>query len=168
MNANDLSLRLGRLADSEPIAAMSRDLVETGLGWSWTPARVAKSIRCRDTVTLIGNHQKKIVAFAIMYFGQDQAHLNLLAVRPDYQRVGIGRLMVDWLEKSARVAGIQSVTLEVRANNHSARRFYRKLGFWEQTYLPGYYQGSESAIRMIHELCNFISPSTRDGDAPRS
>ncbi|MDQ3565414.1 MAG: hypothetical protein M3436_15230 [Pseudomonadota bacterium] len=31
---------------------MSRDLVEVGLGWSWTPDRVSRSIQCPDTVVL--------------------------------------------------------------------------------------------------------------------
>ncbi len=34
------TLSLARAADAREIAEMSRDLIEQGLTWSWTPARV--------------------------------------------------------------------------------------------------------------------------------
>src|SRR6266568_2195447 len=42
MNAKNITLRPGRPADAARIAAMSRDLIESGLGWSWGPERVAR------------------------------------------------------------------------------------------------------------------------------
>src|SRR5258707_11988311 len=66
---------------------MSRDLIETGLGWSWGPDRVARSIANKDTFTLLACDHDRVVAFAIMYFGDEHAHLNLLAVRPSHQRL---------------------------------------------------------------------------------
>jgi ribosomal-protein-alanine N-acetyltransferase len=87
-----------------------------------------------------------------MYFGDDHAHLNLLAVRPAWQRRGVGRRMLDWLEESARVAGISAIHLEVRASNATGRRFYRALGFQEVALLPRYYSGREAAIWMAHDL----------------
>jgi len=53
MNAKNITLRPGRPADAAKIAAMSRDLIETGLGWSWGPDRVARSIANKDTLTLL-------------------------------------------------------------------------------------------------------------------
>ena len=60
--------------------------------------------------------------------------------------------MVDWLMESARVAGMATVSLELRAGNDSARRFYRALGFDDSAFIPGYYRGREMAVRMIREL----------------
>src|SRR6185295_5171045 len=53
MNAKNITLRPGRPTDAAKIAAMSRDLIETGLGWSWGPERVARSIANKDTFTLL-------------------------------------------------------------------------------------------------------------------
>ena len=39
-----LTLKLAAPADAAPIAAMSRELIETGLPWSWTPERVARNL----------------------------------------------------------------------------------------------------------------------------
>src|SRR6059058_5159049 len=65
MNAKNITLRPGRPADAARIAAMSRDLIETGLGWSWGPDRVARSIANKDTSTLLACDRDRVVAFAI-------------------------------------------------------------------------------------------------------
>ncbi len=148
----NITLRLARLNEAPVIAAMSRDLIETGLGWSWDSERVGRAIRSRDTAVLVACERTRVAAFAIMYFGDEHAHLNLLAVRPAYQRRGIGRRMVDWLIESALVAGIAVVTLELRAANASARLFYQSLGFADAAQIPGYYRGGETALRMTRAL----------------
>ena len=87
-----------------------------------------------------------------MQFFAEHAHLNLLAVDPAYRRFGIGRQLIEWLEETARVGGIFSVNLEVRANNGGALAFYRTLGYRETKYIPGYYSGREAAVGMTHDL----------------
>lgn len=149
---NNLKIRLARPADMFPISRMSRDLIEMGLGWSWTPARVSREILSAETVVLAACHGDQVVGFAIMHFGDDTAHLNLLAVELQFQRSGIGRRLVEWLEESALTAGITSVGLELRASNQGARRFYHSLGYCETGTIPGYYRGLEAAIRMTHAL----------------
>lgn len=152
MNARNITLRPGRPADAARIAAMSRDLIETGLGWSWGPDRVGRAIANKETFTLLACDRERLVAFAIMYFGEEHAHLNLLAVRPSHQRLGIGRRMVEWLIESALIAGIATIHLELRAANAAARSFYRSVGFVESAYIPGYYRGREMALRMTRVL----------------
>ena len=152
MMSRTVNLRLARPADLYPISRMSRELIETGLGWSWTPARVGREILSTESVVLAGCHEDRVVAFAIMHFGDETAHLNLLAVEPEYQRTGVGRRLVVWLEESALTAGITRVNLELRAGNHAARQFYHSLGYHETGIVPGYYRGLESAIRMAHAL----------------
>src|SRR5437879_10311020 len=94
MNAKNITLRPGRPTDAAKIAAMSRDLIETGLGWSWGPDRVARSIANKDTFTLLACDRDRVVAFAIMYFGEEHAQLNLREVRACHHRLGIRRGVV--------------------------------------------------------------------------
>jgi ribosomal-protein-alanine N-acetyltransferase len=157
--SQEIELRLATISDAFQIATISRDLIETGLGWSWTPSRVIRSIRRPDTTVLVADAGEQVVGFAIMYFGEEEAHLNLLAVRPDYQGAGVGRRLIEWLETSALVAGISVVYLEVRANNRGAQTFYEKLGYRKIAHVPGYYSGRESALYMARDL--LCSTSTR-------
>ncbi|NNF67797.1 MAG: ribosomal protein S18-alanine N-acetyltransferase [Gammaproteobacteria bacterium] len=152
MNPKTLALRLAVQADAEMIAGMSREFVEYGLTWTWRANKVARYIEQRDSVVLVAMDGRHLVAFAIMHYGDDAAHLNLLAVHPEYRLAGIGRQMMRWLEKSARGAGIFAVSLEVRKSNRGAQRFYQALGYHETTHLHGYYQGTEDAVRMHSDL----------------
>jgi ribosomal-protein-alanine N-acetyltransferase len=87
-----------------------------------------------------------------MRYGGDDAHLDLLAVAPPYRRAGVGRELLEWLEKCAVIAGIFSITLEVRAANEGAQLFYKRMGYRTLAHLPGYYQGIEAALRMSRDL----------------
>ena len=114
--------------------------------------RVAASIGAPDVNVLVASVHSKIAGFAIMRYGDDDAHLDLLAVAPPYRRAGIGRQLLEWLEKCAVVAGIFSVALEVRAGNERAQVFYKRMGYRTLVHLPGYYQGIEAALRMGRDL----------------
>jgi len=147
-----LAIQLARVPDACELAMMSRDLIEHGLGWSWTAPRIVRNIQSPDTLVITARVRAELAGFAIMYFAADHAHLNLLAVRPQSQRKGIGRRLIEWLEKSASTAGITDVYLEVRTQNMAARNFYRALGYVEFEEIRGYYNRVETAVRMVHDL----------------
>jgi len=148
MTRVELSIRPARLAEAGVVAAMSRDLIEYGLRWTWTPERVAACVRDRNTHVIVACVGGRIDGFAIMRYGDDEARLDLLGVADHRRRRGVGRALVAWLETCALVAGITTIRLEVRAVNAGARAFYRSLGYRDVQYLDGYYQGREAAIRM--------------------
>src|ERR671919_1603649 len=152
MISSELSLRLARPADATAIANLSRNLIEYGLRWRWTPMRIAESIHAPDVNVLVACVHGNIAGFAIMRYGDDNAHLDLLAVAPPYRRLGVGRQLLEWLEKCAVEAGIFSITLEVRAGNEGAQLFYKRMGYRTLVHLPGYYQGIEAALRMGRDL----------------
>lgn len=151
-------LRPAEGGDIHEIAVMSRCLIEVGLrGWTWHPTRVARALRARETCVLVaemrmGETIRKPGGFAIAEFGDTKMHLSLLAVKPVHQRCGIGLAMIDWLIESALTAGINHISVEMRANNFAARSFYESLGFRHSQYIAGYYQNIEAAIRMRRDL----------------
>jgi len=152
MASSEVTLRLARPAEATIIANLSRDLIEYGLRWRWTPLRVAASIRAADVNVVVACIGEQIAGFAIMRYRDDDAHLDLLAVAPPNRRLGIGRQLIQWLEKCAVVAGIFSVALEVRAANEGAQLFYQRLGYRPLAHLPDYYQNVEAALRMSRDL----------------
>ena len=150
--SRNLTLKLAAPADTTPIAAMSRELIEAGLPWTWTPERVARNLRQPETLVLTARDSERLAGFSIVQFGEERAHLSLLAVCPDYQRQGVGRRLLEWLIESALTAGIASVHLELRETNLGARRFYLKQDFAETVRIPGYYRGVETAVRMLRDI----------------
>lgn len=180
------TLALAHAGDAREIAEMSRDLIELGLPWSWTQARVQHFICGTESSVVVARRARvgdtwgdgsgcdarqsdfrqaavprvavprvaapRIAGFAIMHFGDDVAHLNLLAVAPRYRRQGLGRQLMDWLTLTAIEAGVFSINLELRTQNDQARAFYENLGFVPRGVVQGYYQGREAALRMSRRL----------------
>jgi hypothetical protein len=75
---------------------MSRELIETGLGWRPTPLCMAALITDAETVALVVCDASRIHGFAAMQFGDDHAHLVLMCVQPDHRRCGTGRCLHEW------------------------------------------------------------------------
>ena len=138
--------------DARAIAEMSRDYVEYGLGWSWTPSRVLKAIHEGATNVAIVREREAVRAFGIMRYGEQKAHLTLLAVQPEDRKRGLGAVVLSWLEKSALVAGIECVQLEARADNPVAVAFYADRGYAQTGTVSGYYRGEIDAVRLEKRL----------------
>ncbi len=148
----DYFLRPVALAHARRLAAMSQELVESGLRPSWTAARIGWHIQHPESVVLGALRSEEIVGFAVMRYADDVAHLNLLAVDPHHRRRGVARALLEWLEETAFVAGTFVIGLEVRATNREALAFYSAGGYRELERVTGYYQGVETAIRMERDL----------------
>lgn len=133
------------------IARMSRDTIETGLGWSWRPQRVLGCIRDPNTLAIVIGRER-VQGFCITQFADEIGHLSLLAVDAKSRRRGLGRQLVIWMLASARVAGLATIHVEMRTTNLPARAFYRTLGFEDAGVVAGYYRGVESALRMVLSL----------------
>lgn len=146
------AIRLAKAREAGSIARMSRDLIEQGLGWSWTPLRVLASVRDTACNVAVIDGPDHLTAFGIMHYGDDTAHLSLLAVHPDHRHRKLGSSLVAWLEKPAEVAGIARVRLEARADNPGAIDFYHAIGYHDAGRVAGYYGGSVDAIRLEKHL----------------
>jgi ribosomal-protein-alanine acetyltransferase len=156
----NIRLGLAHPDEAPAIANMSRYLIEQGLPWSWNEQRIGYCMKNRDCIVLAARDRRRLVGFAIMEFFDEHAHLSLLAVQPGYQRLGVGRQLIEWLESSARVAGTFTVQLELRVSNDGGRRFYERLGYNEVARKPAYYAGREDALRMVRQLAVATSQST--------
>jgi ribosomal-protein-alanine N-acetyltransferase len=148
----DIDIGYAGLADAATIARLSRDSIEHGLDWTYRAPRIVRYVRDPEAVVLAARASGDLAGFAIMQFGDERAHLVLMAVDPAYRRRGIGRRLLGWLVDSAKVAGVLSIHLELRAQNRVAYTLYRASGFAESLRIPGYYGGRETAVRMLRLL----------------
>jgi ribosomal-protein-alanine N-acetyltransferase len=139
---------LAVISDVFPIAQLSRDAVERGLSWSWTPPRVMRCLRDAESNVVVARQAGRLCGFAIMKYADDDAHLLLLAVHPAQRRQGIGSALLAWLETTVQVAGLGAVMLEARADNRTARDFYASKGYTIVGRHEGYYEGVVDAVRL--------------------
>ena len=146
------SVRLALPRDARPIAEMSREYIEQGLGWSWTAERVLRAIHDRSTNVAVVHEEDRIMGFGIMQYGDQRAHLSLLAVQVIHRERGLATLLLSWLEQSALVAGIERIQLEARSDNAAALAFYARQGYRQTGTVPGYYRGILDAVRLEKQL----------------
>lgn len=152
MTSRAVALRLAQATDARAMALLSRELIEQGLPWRYTPGRIGTLINEPDTTALVAADGPLMQGFAVMHFGDERAHLMLLCVQQAAQRRGIGQRLLDWLVLSARVAGLAAIDLELRADNDTALAFYQRQAFTQTQWLASYYRGDIAARRMSRRL----------------
>lgn len=160
-----VQLTLARRRDARRIAEMARDQIESGLGWSWGPARVRRQIDRGDALVVVARSGEALAGFGIMRYLEAEAHLLLLAVAPGQRRMGVGQRLLEWLERCALEAGIARVSLEVRERNAGAQAFYRNQGYQRLKLLEGYYRRPyrvENAVRMGKVLARPLDAGAAD------
>ncbi len=75
---------------------------------------------------IIGQTEAKLLELS------DVGYLNLLVLKPEFQRQGYGRLMVDYLSELFRHLGKTRLQLSVSPSNHPAMAFYRNNGWQDK------------------------------------
>lgn len=85
--------------------------------------------------------------------GRSRAYIYGFRIKPAYQNLGIGSLMMAKAEADLRERGFDAVTLNVGKDNPGARRLYERLGYQVLAEEPGCwsYTDHEGRIRDVHE-----------------
>jgi hypothetical protein len=79
-------IRIASHIDAVCIAEMSKNFVESGLGWSWTPSRVIKEIKSKNSNVIVSLDEKKVTGFAVMEYFYNEARLNFFGVHIKFRR----------------------------------------------------------------------------------
>jgi [ribosomal protein S18]-alanine N-acetyltransferase len=129
-----LILRPVIAADLIRIAALEAEAYP----FPWTLKNFADSIESGyDFWALEGSSE--ILAYALVMWLPDEAHLLNITVRPQRQAKGLGRQFLSWLLKDAQLRGALSMLLEVRPTNPRAMALYGSMGFSQIARRKGYY-----------------------------
>ncbi|MFC1901267.1 ribosomal protein S18-alanine N-acetyltransferase [Chloroflexota bacterium] len=112
-----------------------------------------------DRQSLTDRHY--IIGFVGFWVMADEAHITSIAVRENYQRQGIGELMMVSVIDMAASLKARVVTLEVRISNDGAQRLYTRYGFSKVGLRKGYYNDNrEDAVVMSTTSIKSISYRT--------
>jgi [ribosomal protein S18]-alanine N-acetyltransferase len=77
-----------------------------------------------------------------------EARILMLAINEQQRGRGLGALLCRQFFQECGNKGVKLVSLEVRASNLSAQRFYEKLGFVQAGIIEEYYSDKESGIAL--------------------
>ncbi|KAA6456929.1 ribosomal-protein-alanine N-acetyltransferase [Acidobacteria bacterium AB60] len=144
-----LQVRSMALEDVEAVIALAAGL-PTAPHWpraAWEA--LFDPVTSSRRIALVAELQKQVIGFAIAALISPEAELESIAVMQSHQGGGVGRTLLAELQRQLQSRGISEITLEVRASNIAALRFYQAHGFTEIGRRPGYYPDSgEAAVLM--------------------
>lgn len=138
MSAAAPALREAHWSDVPGLAALERELFPHD-AWpepTWW-AELAGRPR-RDYVVVAD--AEGVVGYAGLDHGGDFADVMTVGVAPRARGGGLGRALLDELERRAGARGAASVMLEVRADNDAALALYGRCGYVVLSTRRGYYQ----------------------------
>jgi ribosomal-protein-alanine N-acetyltransferase len=141
MRVEDIDQVMAIAAGLKDAPHWSRLVYDAALDPSAIPRRIA---------LIAANEISGIVAgFAVASILVPQAELELIAVRADAQRQGIGSKLCKFLVDELKAVAVNEILLEVRASNRAARALYESLGWQPTGSRPRYYADpEEDAILM--------------------
>jgi len=105
----------------------------------WNQWMFKAEIKKKRSSCFVARIEGVMVGYAILNYLEKEGHLMNLAVVPEYQKRGIGGVLLTRLMKVAMQNGVRRIILEVRSSNLSALRLYRKFGFQEIGVRKKYY-----------------------------
>ena len=98
---------------------------------------------------IVAEIENKVVGYGGIWLILTEGHITNIAVKKEYQGLGIGNKLVEGLIIYCTSRGIDSMTLEVRKSNIVAQNLYKKYGFIYYGIRPKYYSdNNEDAIIM--------------------
>ena len=154
MIANPASFHslLRRLIDGDLDRVMEIELA--AYPYPWTRGIFADCIRVGyDCWGLQAGDQ--LIGYCIQTHAAGENHLLNLCIAPEWQKQGLGSLLLEHVIRLACMQNCQCIFLEVRPSNPAGIQLYENNGFIIVGERPDYYrsaEGKESAIVMRLEL----------------
>jgi ribosomal-protein-alanine N-acetyltransferase len=121
----------------EGIAELEKENFSDG----WSLKSLKEEINNPDALYLAvrNDENNMVVAAAGMIISIDTADIMNVSVKEEYRRKGLASKLLDALFEEGKKRGVKDFTLEVRENNHAARKLYEKKGFVFEGIRPNFY-----------------------------
>ncbi|TQV82917.1 ribosomal protein S18-alanine N-acetyltransferase [Aliikangiella coralliicola] len=150
INSNDLVIVPADILDLKSMLAVE----QASHQHPWSENMLAESLNGEHRCWVL-KHKKQVIGHLIVLPVFDQVELLDIAVCPQQQGMGLGRLLMEHLIQFVKDNHIVSIFLEVRQSNKTAMKLYQNFDFEEIGVRKNYYpckQGREDAVVMQFTL----------------
>jgi ribosomal protein S18 acetylase RimI-like enzyme len=97
--------------------------------WNDAEKDIERKLKVQRELFLVGKIDARIVATVMGGYDGHRGWVNYLAVDPSHQRQGIGRAIMDEIERRLLSLGAPKINLQIRDDNLEAIDFYERVGF---------------------------------------
>ncbi len=124
----------------------------------------------RLALYLAARQNGQVIGYIGSWLIIDEVHITTLAVKKEFRRRGIAKLLLADLTRRTLSMGARYITLEVRPSNKAARKFYEKHGFAVNGRRKLYYSDEDALIMTLplrrqetEMVCEITPPEIRPG-----
>ncbi len=97
--------------------------------WNDPAKDIRRKLEIQRDLFLVGLEEETIVATVMAGYEGHRGWVNYLAVHPERQGRGLGRVLMAEVEARLAEIGCPKINLQVRAENEGVISFYRALGY---------------------------------------
>ena len=140
-----MTLRIATVADLDAICALE----DASFSDPWSREAFEAAFENPICSFHIAEDYGEVIGYVLFSVLYEDAEIMSIAVDPSKRRCGAGSAMLRRVIECARIAGAETLFLEVRESNEAARTMYRGFGFEEIRRIKRYYRRPvEDAIVM--------------------
>lgn len=135
-----MQIRVAKEGDYLAVIELYNDFVESDRYSAYTNDSYEKVINNPQKVVFVAEDAGKLVGFAsfsvrdVIRYPKPIAELDELFVSPDYRNNGIGKLLLEAVEKKSREPGCYRIFIESHYDHKSAHKFYESLDYTNYGY----------------------------------
>ena len=147
MSSNDFEIRLMLEEDISSVIPIENVCYPE----PWSKETFLQGFNCDEYEAIVCELNKKIIGYAIFWFGVEEVHILNITVEPKVQKRGYGSKLLNYVLDYCSKEKYPRVLLEVRTKNIPAIALYKSKGFAQIGVRLGYYSNGDDALVM--ELC---------------
>jgi ribosomal-protein-alanine N-acetyltransferase len=140
----------------EDIMSVMATAFDPEFGEAWNSGQCLSMLSLPGSGAMIARANEQCCGFALFRTVLDEAELLMIAVADHAQRQGVGRTLLQSVVEHAATEHVRKLHLEVREDNHVARRLYESDGFTLIGRRPAYYRGASGRVSDSITLCRTI------------
>ncbi len=112
---------------------------------AWDKTAIAKLLEHPAAAALVATVPTRTepIGFILAQLAADEAEIVSIGVAAEWQRLGLGRRLIEGLIRAAQRADVRRLFLEVSTNNTPALALYESLDFRRVGLRPRYYERPE-------------------------
>lgn len=123
-------MKIRQFSDSDQSAVIALWQV-CGLTRPWNDPEkdIARKLSVQPEYFLVGELEGKVIASAMAGYDGHRGSVFYLAVAPDYQHLGYGKMLMARIEALLESVGCPKLNIVIRTSNKDVLAFYASLGY---------------------------------------
>jgi [ribosomal protein S18]-alanine N-acetyltransferase len=151
VTARNQEIRIRRFRASDMDRLMAIERASFGR-WAYSPDLMMAYFRRCPELFLVASIGMELVGYSVACPKLRSTEFVSIAVDPQHRKAGVGKRLLDSSVRRLRRSGEVRLTLMVKDNNATARRFYEAYGFRRVRVVRGYYEDGRDGVLMRLQL----------------